>query len=103
MSSSANSGSRGGPHGGLKKKIGLQRQTEGGSPDLRSLSVLVLVIFALNVIFMKWFLEDRNSGFLPGQASPRTYFALLPLKYATAPFEAANRLLPTMAIRNTLR
>lgn len=81
MSSSANSGSRGGPHGGLKKKIGLQRQTEGGSPDLRSLSVLVLVIFALNVIFMKWFLEDRNSGFLPGQASPRTYFALLPLKY----------------------
>jgi putative nucleotidyltransferase with HDIG domain len=64
-----------------KRKNSFLFFTEDASPDLRSLSLLLLVAFALTVIFLKWFFEDRISGFLPGEASTRTYFALYPMKY----------------------
>ncbi|NLM70797.1 MAG: HDIG domain-containing protein [Synergistaceae bacterium] len=82
MNDSANlrhrgSASRRGP----KKYGGSLLKGEGKSADYRSLSLLLLVAFALTVIFLKWFFEDRTSGFLPGEPSPRTYFALFPFKY----------------------
>ena len=64
-----------------KRKNSFLFFTEDASPDLRSLSLLLLVAFALTVIFLKWFFEDRISGFMPGEASSRTYFALYPMKY----------------------
>ena len=64
-----------------KRKNSFLFFTEDASSDLRSLSLLLLVAFALTVIFLKWFFEDRISGFLPGEASSRTYFALYPMKY----------------------
>ena len=64
-----------------KRKNSFLFFTEDASPDLRSLSLLLLIAFALTVIFLKWFFEDRISGFLPGEASSRTYFALYPMKY----------------------
>ena len=64
-----------------KRKNSFLFFTEDATPDLRSLSLLLLVAFALTVIFLKWFFEDRISGFMPGEASSRTYFALYPMKY----------------------
>ncbi|PKL01845.1 MAG: hypothetical protein CVV55_07480, partial [Synergistetes bacterium HGW-Synergistetes-2] len=82
MSSSGNSAHKGAGYMGTgKRKNSFLFFTEDASPDLRSLSLLLLVAFALTVIFLKWFFEDRISGFLPGEASSRTYFALYPMKY----------------------
>ncbi|MFA7620564.1 MAG: HDIG domain-containing metalloprotein [Aminobacteriaceae bacterium] len=66
---------------GLKKRSGLPFSSDDALLDYRVLSLLLLIAFALAVIFLKWFLEDRRSGFLPGEPSPRTYLALSPLKY----------------------
>jgi len=82
MNSSGNSAHKsGGYRGGARRKDKFFFFSEDASPDFRSLSLLLLVAFALTVVFLKWFLEDRISGFLPGEASPRTYFALFPMKY----------------------
>lgn len=43
--------------------------------------VLVLIAFAVFVVLMQWFIEDRDSGFFLNQTSPRTYFALTPMRY----------------------
>jgi hypothetical protein len=64
-----------------KKKRKFFFFSETASPDFRSLALLLLVVFALTVIFLKWFFEDRVDGFLPGEPSARTYFALYPMKY----------------------
>lgn len=82
MSSCGSSAHKGGVYMGTgKRKNSFLFFTEDASPDLRSLSLLLLVAFALTVIFLKWFFEDRISGFMPGESSSRTYFALYPMKY----------------------
>ncbi len=80
MSSSAGTAAKRPVRTGKRKSI-LGRLAEG-YPLFRIGAVVILAAFALSVLLMKWTFEDRVLGFVPGDVSPRTYFALYPMKYA---------------------
>ncbi|NCC58412.1 MAG: hypothetical protein EOM17_12395, partial [Synergistales bacterium] len=50
-------------------------------PFFRASGVIVLVAFALSILFMRWVINDRMTGFLPDEPSPRSYFALYPMNF----------------------
>lgn len=80
MTSSANgTGKKPGRSG---KSTGIIGWIAEGYPLFRIGAVVILMVFALSVLLMKWTFEDRVLGFVPGGFSPRTYFALYPMKYA---------------------
>ena len=47
----------------------------------RTPGVIVLILFALAIVLLRWGLTDRIYGFTPGKASPRSYFAIHPMSY----------------------
>lgn len=63
------------PPGGLKKGAADRY------PLFRASGVLVLAVFALSIIFVRWAITDRVNGFVPGEPSPRSYFALYPMSF----------------------
>lgn len=51
------------------------------SHHFRTEGVLILLGFAIAVVFMQWALRERENGFSLNTPSPRTYFALSSMKY----------------------
>jgi hypothetical protein len=43
--------------------------------------VLILISFALSIVLLRWMITDRATGFILGETSPRSYFALYPMSY----------------------
>ena len=80
MSSSANTAAKRPVRSGKRK--GIAGRLAERYPLYRIVAVIILMGFALSVLLMKWTFEDRVVGFVPGDLSPRTYFALYPMKYA---------------------
>lgn len=66
-------------YGGRKK--GLAGMIRGHYPLFRMSGVFILAAFALSIIFVRWAITDRVNGFVPGEPSPRSYFALYPMSY----------------------
>jgi len=50
-------------------------------PLFRMSGVLILAAFALSIIFLRWVITDRVNGFVTGEPSPRSYFALYPMSF----------------------
>ncbi|MBL3538318.1 HDIG domain-containing metalloprotein [Aminivibrio sp.] len=50
-------------------------------PLFRTSGVLILIVFALSIVLLRWVLTDRVNGFVLGEPSPRSYFALYPMSY----------------------
>ena len=47
----------------------------------RASGVLILIAFAMSIVLLRWVLTDRVNGFVLGDPSPRSYFALYPMSY----------------------
>ncbi|NLA91364.1 MAG: HDIG domain-containing protein [Synergistaceae bacterium] len=65
--------------GGRKKGVGALARDH--YPVFRMSGVLILAVFALSIIFVRWAISDRVNGFLVGEPSPRSYFALYPMSF----------------------
>lgn len=78
MSSSGNEVFKNTP-GGRKK--GLADMIRERYPLFRMSGVLILAAFALSIIFLRWVITDRVNGFVTGEPSPRSYFALYPMSF----------------------
>ncbi|MGI6253047.1 MAG: HD family phosphohydrolase [Aminivibrio sp.] len=65
--------------GGRKKGLGALARDH--YPVFRMSGVLILAVFALSIIFVRWAISDRVNGFLVGEPSPRSYFALYPMSF----------------------
>lgn len=78
MSSSGNEVFKNTP-GGRKK--GLADMIRERYPLFLMSGVLILAAFALSIIFLRWVITDRVNGFVTGEPSPRSYFALYPMSF----------------------
>ena len=79
MSSSGNNPIKG-AFGQLRKKGVASLFTEQ-YPLFRASGVLILIAFALSIVLLRWVITDRATGFILGETSPRSYFALYPMSY----------------------
>lgn len=50
-------------------------------PLFRASGVLILIAFAMSIVLLRWVFTDRVNGFVLGEPSPRSYFALYPMSY----------------------
>lgn len=50
-------------------------------PLFRTSGVLILIAFAMSIVLLRWVFTDRVNGFVLGEPSPRSYFALYPMSY----------------------
>ncbi|MDD3514537.1 MAG: HDIG domain-containing protein [Synergistaceae bacterium] len=79
MSSSGNNPTKG-AFGQIRKKGFAALFTEQ-YPLFRASGVLILISFALSIVLLRWMITDRATGFILGETSPRSYFALYPMSY----------------------
>ncbi len=82
MSSSGNNPTKG-AFGQIRKKGFAALFTEQ-YPLFRASGVLILISFALSIVLLRWMITDRATGFILGETSPRSYFALYPMSYLDA-------------------
>ena len=80
MSSSGNSQSSRNLLGQARKK-GFTAFFAEQYPLFRASGVLILIAFAMSIVLLRWVLTDRVNGFVLGDPSPRSYFALYPMSY----------------------
>ena len=52
-----------------------------GEGTVRLYSVILLVLFAVMLLSVRWFFDEGRYGFVEGHPAPRAYLAISPMKY----------------------
>ncbi len=65
----------------LKKLKRLKSRLMEGEGTVRLYSVILLVLFAVMLLSVRWFFDEGRYGFVEGHPAPRAYLAISPMKY----------------------